>query len=258
MNKKLFASFLFLISLNLVFAQGCDSSGWKGNGKLFDNKTVSLTCPTCTFINITLTSPSGNKLISNDGMVFSGGEFSYTFLGSNLTEVGTYQIDGFSNLDEPLSLCFDITLNGKEQSVSAYIFLVLLLLFSLIGLVMLDRRFDDVKRESMYKKAIDNFLNFKLERSKSNLLNSLMSFIAYAMFKLLFIWYYIVGLLFLLILSEMVDSYSINTFQTLLPTILNIYLALSFVVMIGVLSIVLNILKDLFADASHMYRGVFE
>ena len=260
MNKNILSLLILLtiISLtNFSYAQGCDSEGWKGYGKIHQNKTISLTCPTCTFINITVTNPSGTIFISNDEMTDSGGSFDYTFLSTDLNEFGTYQIDGYSNLDDPLALCFDITINGKEQSVGSYIFILFLILLLFVFVVMINFRYDEKKREVLYKKIVLNYLSFKKSSGSNNFGNVLLYLLAYGLLKSLFVIYYLVILVFLVVLTEFVDSFSINSLSLLSTTILNIYFGLSLFVALYLFLVMFEIIKSLGQDSSKMLMGVY-
>ena len=100
---------IMIMSFSLVLGQGCADEGWKGYGEAGENKTVAITCPTCDYINFTAINSTQEIFLDNVQMIKSGSTFSYTFNGSDLIGVGIYQVDGYSDLNTPLSFCFDIT-----------------------------------------------------------------------------------------------------------------------------------------------------
>ena len=57
-------------------------------------------CGTCTYNNITsITAPNSSIIISNVNMTKDGTQYSYLVEGENFTEVGTYNVNGFGDLD---------------------------------------------------------------------------------------------------------------------------------------------------------------
>lgn len=139
MKKNLTLLILLLFMLSLVTAIGCSDSGFVGDGKLGDNFTLIISCPTCDFINFTLTTPSKNVILNNVQMVQNGNNFEYLILGSNLTEVGTYYGNGGDN-NSPLGFCFDITKTGEELTQAdsnIYIIMTVSMLFFFLFIFVL-------------------------------------------------------------------------------------------------------------------------
>ena len=225
---------VFLISF--VSSQGCDLAGWKGYGEVNENKTICLTCTTCNFINFSLINPTGNLILENNEMNKSGSTFCYDFDGSYLDELGTYQFDGYSQLEVPLGLCFDITLTGKALSIWAYIMSIVFVIILFIGLIWFNIKFDDKEREKLYNKIVIQYFKFdkNKRRNRGNLAYALFYLIAYGMLRMIFTFYYLLTVVFIFIFTEMVTAFGINTFSSLMPQILSI--SLIGLVFIGILS----------------------
>lgn len=257
-SKILFVFILAIFLISFVDASdiGCANSGWQGYGKLNENKTIQITCPTCDFINISSTNPNGDIFLNNVGMSKDGVIFSYTFLGDNLNILGNYQIDGYSQLDEPLGLCFEVTLTGKSLSIGSYIISIIFILLLFVGVILLNIKFNEEEREKLYNKIVIQYFKFKTNDNKGNLAYAVLFTIAYAILKMIFVLYYLVILLFLFIFNELVTAYSINTFATLLPQIINI--ALYFLTVVGFvfIAILVEVLRRLMKQIGEMIRGV--
>lgn len=120
-------SFLFLIilSLSLVTAQGCASSGFMGNFDPNTNITLLESCPTCDYITITIRDTSSNIIVNQENMTKSNSIFNFTVNDSLTGELGTYWVDGFSNLDEPFRACYDITGKRTIDTSESIILLIL-------------------------------------------------------------------------------------------------------------------------------------
>lgn len=251
----LFLIFTFFF-INLVPAQGCDQAGWKGYGQLYENKTICVTCTTCDSINFSLTSPDGNIVISDAEMNKSGNTFCNEFDGQDLAVLGTFQIDGYSQLETPLGLCFDITLTGQESSIWAYIMSIVFVLLMLVGLIGLNIKFPAGEREKLYHKIVIEYFKFKSTAHGGNLGYALLYLIAYGMLRMIFVFYYLIILLFIFIFNEMVMAFGINTFAALMPQILVIsFIGLSLIGIIFI-SMFLKIIRSLLEDVQNMLRGI--
>ena len=232
MKKRKFLSIIFILSMFLIgivtaadsTSIGCDPSGWKGWGELHQNKTICVTCPTCDFINFTSVNPDGEVFLNNVEMVKDGSSFCYEYTGQQLNQLGTFQLDGYSQLDSPLGLCFDITITGKQLSVGSYIISIIFILLLFVGVVWLNRKFDSKELEKLYNKIVVEYFKFKDNKSKGNMAYALLFTLAYAILKMIFVLYYLVIVLFLFIFNELIMAYSINTFSSLMPQLLTIAL----------------------------------
>jgi hypothetical protein len=92
-----------------------------------------------TFCNIsTLVSPDHQFLIRDVAMILSGTGFSFIVPGTNTTQLGTYTVtgicgDGYNLIS--FAYTFDVTTTGKDNSLSLWIMLVILV-FSIVLLIM--------------------------------------------------------------------------------------------------------------------------
>lgn len=119
-----------LLLVNPVLAQGCELSGFMGTFKQGQEILITETCPTCSFINITIKDPNSNILVTNQDMSLSNGIFSYTLIGNLTKQAGTYSLEGFSNLDIPVKACFDVNPTGTEDDNLWFNFWMLFILAS--------------------------------------------------------------------------------------------------------------------------------
>lgn len=247
---------IFLLAFNFALAQGCADEGWKGFAKLHENKTICLTCPTCDYINLTATNPSGNIFLSDVSMQKNGATFCYTFLGENITQIGTFLVDGYSQLDIPLGLCFDATLSGNKASPSAYIIALLLIIFIFVCVIWINVKFNSKEREKLWRKMVTEYFSWSSNKNKNNLAYALLYTIAYALLRMIFVVYYLLGLIFIVIFTELVTAFSINTFTTLMPQVLNIALLGLIIIFVVFIAIFFEIIVNLMKDIELMLRGI--
>lgn len=116
---------LFLVGL--VSATSCDSSGFRGTFQKSTEFSVGVSCPTCTYINWTITSPNG--IITEQQAQVQGSYFYYEFNTTQSEEVGTYFMDGLSNLDTPVGICFEVTKTGDIVETSESLMYIIILIF---------------------------------------------------------------------------------------------------------------------------------
>lgn len=118
---------MFLLPISVAQeAENCAASGYMGKFAQGSNVTLTQTCPTCTFINITVTDPESNIVFTNVPMVLADGFFTFgpNSTISNLT--GLYNVQGISNLDNPFLSCYRITNITTEITLpEAVIYLIL-------------------------------------------------------------------------------------------------------------------------------------
>lgn len=128
MNKRTFLSlFLLLLLVGTVSAQTCADAGFIGTYKKGQAIVFTQTCPTCTFINISLQSPSSAVLFENQEMTLSGGIFSFSIGSGNISTLGLYYVQGYSNLDDPFVACFEVNDSGIQGDNLLMNFLIIFL-----------------------------------------------------------------------------------------------------------------------------------
>jgi len=97
-----------------------------GNYKLGEDVLLMQLCGTCTYNNITsLTHPNSSILISNVVMVKDGTQYTYLVDSANLTEKGTYSVNGFGDLDgvaTSWAYNFEVTGIGREFNTQTAIY----------------------------------------------------------------------------------------------------------------------------------------
>lgn len=225
--KNYLVLLMLLFSFTLVSAQGCADTGWKGYGEISQNKTIKITCTICDYINFTAINTSDEMFLNNVQMEKSGSTFSYTFMGSDLDSVGTYWIDGFSNLDTPLALCFDITPTGDGETIS-YVIINIILLVILFGIT--------IGINTLHRKTDFDSWDKDIINKHKNMGQTLVNGIVYSLFKNVFIWYYSIGWIFILVLKDAVyrfNSEEIYGYFTLLANVYSLGFLLVTVFMIG-------------------------
>ncbi len=117
---------MFILSFSLVSAEGCAPEGFMGRFQEGLNITITETCPTCTFINISIKDPNSTLLFTNEPMTLANGIFTFDINATSLTSLGTYNIEGFSNLDLPVKACFIITNITTEITIPESLIYIIL------------------------------------------------------------------------------------------------------------------------------------
>lgn len=127
-NRWTFLVVLVLIIsfTSLVSSEGCESPGFMGKFEPGFNVTLTQACPTCTFINITVTDPNSEIVFSNIPMTLSNGIFSFGPNSTISSINGTYFVHGISNLNQPFKACYVITRITTEIDTAESIIYVVL------------------------------------------------------------------------------------------------------------------------------------
>jgi len=126
----------FIISLSFVSAEGCDASGFMGRFQQDTNITITETCPSCAFINITIKDPKSNKIIINQPMTLENGTFTYIINDTLTNDLGTYYVEGFSNLTLPFKACYIVTNIKREITIQESVIYVLLAAFAFLAFLL--------------------------------------------------------------------------------------------------------------------------
>lgn len=127
-NKSVMIFLLLLVVSfsQIAAAQTCEDAGFMGRFQQGDNVTITQVCPTCTFLNITVTDPNSTVLFTNTPMVLASGVFSFGPNDTLSENLGTYFVLGVSNLDDPFKACYTVTNVLTEISTSESIVYVIL------------------------------------------------------------------------------------------------------------------------------------
>lgn len=138
--KKVFFFMLIIILLSSVSALGCDKSGYKGNFQIETNFNISVACPTCDYINYSVTNPLGDTIRTETEATKVGGIFYFYFNSTDSANTGYYFIDGYSNLDTPVGLCFNVDRSGEDIETADSL-MYILLTFAVLFLFLLSLYF---------------------------------------------------------------------------------------------------------------------
>lgn len=249
---------IMLFSFSFVSSMSCEASGWKGFAKLNENKTVCVTCPTCNFINISTVTPNGTLLFQNEPMIETNSEFCYEYNGIQNNQLGTYEINGYSQLSEPLGLCWDTTFSGRENNIGAYIIGILLVVGILMGLVWISNKYNKKERERLYQQVVLGFFNAKKEGNKTDFATMILYLLGYGILDMLFVFYYLDIIMFFFIFKDLAVSFGLNTFSLMMPELIKI--SLYGLIIIGAfLTLKLyNVVKMVIDDVQDAMRGIYE
>ena len=258
MNTKRYflVLFLFLFAISLASSQGCADEGWKGYSKIFENKTVTITCTTCDFINFTAVNSNQSIFLNDVSMVKSGSTFSYIFLGTDLNSVGNYQVDGYSNLDDPLAFCFDVTMTGNKPSIGTYIILILITGILFLFLIWINITFNKKRRNELYKTIVTAYFKNNVGHDKGNLGTARFYTFGYALLRNLLMFYYLIIIFFLFIVTELLESFGISSLTELFTTILWISLWGFIIPLIHMFLSFYELVRALMDDINKMYMGI--
>lgn len=129
--KKNWCRYFFVLLLVVSFstlasAQACEDAGFMGRFQQDENVTITQACPTCTFLNITITNPNSTVLAANVPMTLSAGVFSYGPNSTISSVIGIYFVQGVSNLEFPFKACYEVTNVKSEISTSESIIYIIL------------------------------------------------------------------------------------------------------------------------------------
>ena len=215
-NKRssVFITFItFIMFINPVLALGCADQGFMGSFQVDTNVTLTETCPTCTFINITLKDTTSTIVFSNQPMTLSGGIFSFEILSGNHSQIGTYFVEGHSNLDNPFKACYVIT-NIKQETTTSESLLYLGLIFISVLVFLF----------SLWASIVIPFTN------KQNELGRVLSITWFKYFKIMFMTLTYGMLVWIMNLSVSITQnlVSLTQFNGFFAMIFNVLLSLAF------------------------------
>ena len=110
-----------------------------GTFKLGEDINLIQTCDNCTFNNITsVLYPNSTQTIGEFEMTKAGTIYNFTLSSDNVTEIGTYIVNGFGDLDGVITVWnynFFITPNGQDFTTGkaiSYLGFIVILLFTFI------------------------------------------------------------------------------------------------------------------------------
>lgn len=256
-NKNIILFLVILLSISFVISLGCDESGFLGTGKIYDNFTVVISCPSCSYINFSLRNPANEIILSNVAMTNIGNNYEFVINGTEyLDTVGTYFGSG-GDTTSPLGFCLDITMTGNQSSLGTYITIIILTVLSFILLIWVNMKYNADEREKLYKKLVVNYFNLRTGNRQGNLGHAIFYTLIYGILSNLIIFYYLIIVFFLFMVTEMVSAFSIQSLILLSTTILNVTMIVGFfVVMIMFIFNVWELIRSLLADISKTMLGI--
>ncbi len=209
MRSYLILSFVFILMLTSISA---DSIGTFKEGDLMQI-TNFCEAGVCTFINLTsIEFPNKTIIYPNAAMTQNGQSFNYSFTPPI---VGEYAF--ITCGDSLINVCdrdtFLVNYNGNEDQIITYISLLIFLAFCFAGMIHLNKVTD---YEKWYLKII------KKHESK-DYIKIILSSIAYNFVKEVFAILYFIGLLFFMVLSEIIFTYNITALVIITRNFMFVY-----------------------------------
>lgn len=128
-NKPILLLTLLFLILAMQFGSSqatCEGSGYMGKFQQDSNVTITQTCPTCTFINITVSDPDSIIVFNNTAMNFSNSIFTFDGNSTISSKLGIYFVQGISNLDNPFKSCYIVTNIATELTIQESIIYIIL------------------------------------------------------------------------------------------------------------------------------------
>lgn len=183
------------------------------DAKINQDYTILQSCSDATWVNVSVSNLEGNVFV-NKPMVLNGTQWEYNFTPTELgRHDATYIMDG---CEQTQASYFMVTLSGIPTSDSkAYVNIILLIFFiTLIG------TFYYVTKGINYEKWHESIIR---KYEYKNYMRVLVSSIGYNVMKNKFIWYYLMGLPIMIIITDMVYTFNISSMIELLKVLLAIY-----------------------------------
>jgi len=218
-NSTSMKKIVFLLSiLILIPFLTAETSG--GDLTAQQNACIDLPqeCANCTFINITtITLPDLNKTSLQTNMTQDGTSYSYEYCDTSQLGIYSYCVLGDVNGQATVA-CNDflITPNGKEMTITSLTAHISLLIFFFILILT----FFFIARKVDYENWQDKIISKYEER---NFVRVIIGSIGYNFLKNKFIWYYLMGLPILLVITNISYLFDVESMVNLMEIILAIY-----------------------------------
>lgn len=174
-------------------------------------------CSNSSFCNINIIDPNSNLNITGQNMTNQISFHNYTITP---TELGEYCVSGFcedGTYSEEIDFCFDVTLDGKELSLSnslIRIFLIIFFVLLFLGYYKLNDKID-------YEKWYDGILK---KYENRNYIKLVLSSIGFNLIRNKTSNYYFIGLPIIMLIQETALNYNIGTFSLLFENLLAVYM----------------------------------
>jgi len=208
--------FLFIGMFLISFASS--TIYWKDEVKQGECIDLDQSCPTCTYVNITMIQyPNGTSLFDVYEMDKNGNKFNYTFC--NTTLLGNYHVtlegdkDNVTTTEEGY---FDVTINGETLDTQTVLVQIILISFFIsLGFIVyfVTNKVDLEKWNNSILKKYQN----------RNYVKLVLSSIGYNLLKNSFIIYYLIGFPILTALVEISYAYSLLSLLEIFKVIMIVY-----------------------------------
>jgi hypothetical protein len=216
-NKLVLKSFILSFLFGIIFLSCVNfaSAEQQSLGTYEPNDCINLiqTCGTCTFNNITsVLSPNSTTLLYQTEMVKLGTEYTYQFC--NTSSWGTYIVNGVGDLDGTATVwAYDFVIGKELAPVGINITLLMFFIVLLISIIWLNHRID-------YKKWYETILR---KYENKNYVKTALSSVAYNFMKNTFGIYYLFGFPIILILTDIVLNYNVESLVELMKNLMYVY-----------------------------------
>jgi len=150
-------------------------------------------------------------------------------------------------------------MTGNNSSFGTYAILILFATSLLAILVWINFKFDRKRIDQLYNKIVLGFFEHNLGQDKGNLGNTILFTLVYGLLRNLLMFYYLIIVFFMFMMTELVESFGIDSLILLFTTLLNVFLwsfILVFIVMIfNFYEIIMGLIKDVQDSFSGVYNG---
>lgn len=225
----------------------------QSTGDILTDKTCYLFLQNSTG-DITCSSP----LTYNAGLM----THSITIYQGNFSDLGIHAFYIMCSEDDVeeggfASGTFEVTLNGNENNLWMYIFLVVFAAFLIAITVLINVKFNQKRREELYKRIVTGYFNIR-NNEKGDLGSVILYVMAYGLLNLLVGFYYLEILFLMFVLTETIIVFNIVSLITIFTTLLNV-LAWGFIlVFIVIIFKMFELFKNLIKDINDSFVGIMK
>jgi len=154
MNRGSQVKFAFMFLAVAIICMGFANASLENLGTFEQDTciTISQTCVSCTYVNLSSISNNANSTLASDIQLvsFGNGEWRYDFCDNN--ETGRYDVRGIGDIntvDTSFAMYYEITANGKEnpEGITIVIFSIaflILLFFAIFSLLQMIAMWKDL------------------------------------------------------------------------------------------------------------------
>ena len=136
--------------------------------------------------------------------------------------------------------------------------LILITIGLFLLLLWVNHKFNEERRNQLYKKIVHSYFRRGLYSDKGNLGTVITYTLAYGLLKNLFMFYYLIIVFFMFIVTELIESFAISSLTVLFTTMLNISLWGFVLVFIYMAFSFYEIVRSLMTDIAKMDRGIWD